>query len=151
MNKLPKLLLAIFICEGAGLAGSFFTFESVNTWYTTLTKPSFNPPPWIFSPVWTTLYLLMGISLYMAWGDKKVDLKWFWIQLGLNVLWSLIFFGLKNPTLAFVEVIFLWGAIFMTIKSFWKKKRIAAYLLIPYLLWVSFASILNLSLALLNR
>src|SRR3990167_6158490 len=99
MNKFLKLLLAIVICQGAGLIGSIFTFNSVNTWYITLNKPFFNPPSWIFGPVWTILYLLMGISLYLAWNTKKVSLKWFWIQLGLNSLWSILFFGLKNPTL----------------------------------------------------
>ena len=151
MNKFLKLAVAVIICEGAGIIGSFFTINSVTTWYTTLNKPFFNPPSWIFGPVWTILYLMMGISLYLAWEKKKVDLKWFWIQLGLNSLWSIIFFGLKNPMFAFLEIILLWGAIFMTIRSFWKYKRMSAYLLIPYLLWVSFASILNLSIVLLNR
>ena len=146
-----KLLLAIIICEGAGLIGSFFTINSVNTWYITLNKPFFNPPSWIFGPVWTILYLLMGISLYLAWGNKKVSLKWFWIQLVLNSLWSILFFGLKNPPLAFLEILLLWIAICMTIKSFWKHARIASWLLVPYIVWVSFASILNVSIILLNR
>lgn len=151
MNKFLKLLLSIIICEGAGLIGSIFTFNSVNTWYVTLNKPFFNPPPWIFAPVWTILYLLMGISLYLVWGTKKVNLKWFWIQLALNSLWSIIFFGLKNPMFAFVEIILLWLAILMTIKSFWKYNKTASWLLLPYLLWVTFASILNLSIVLLNK
>lgn len=151
LNKFLKLLLAIIICEGAGLIGSFFTVNSVNTWYTTLNKPFFNPPSWIFGPVWTILYLLMGVSLYLAWGTKKISLKWFWIQLVLNSLWSILFFGLKNPTLALFEVIFLWVAIFMTIKSFWKHNRTASWLLLPYLFWVTFASVLNLAIVLLNR
>ena len=151
MNKFLKLLLAIIICEGAGLIGSFFTVTSVKTWYTTLNKPFFNPPAWVFGPVWTTLYLMMGISLYLVWGKKRVNLKWFWIQLILNSIWSIIFFGLKNPTLAFLEIILLWGAIFLTISSFWKYNKTSAYLLVPYLLWVSLATILNLSIVLLNR
>jgi tryptophan-rich sensory protein len=151
MNKYIKLLLAIIICEGAGLIGTIFTFNSVTTWYVTLNKPFFNPPSWIFGPVWTILYFLMGISLYLAWGTKKISLKWFWIQLVLNSLWSILFFGLKNPPLAFLGIILLWVAIFMTIKSFRKKNKTASKLLIPYLGWVSFASILNLFIILLNR
>ncbi|HSX40151.1 MAG TPA: TspO/MBR family protein [Candidatus Saccharimonadales bacterium] len=151
MNKFSKLFLAILICEGAGFIGAIFTFNSVNTWYITLNKPFFNPPPWIFGPVWTILYLMMGISLYLAWGTKKVSLKWFWVQLVLNSLWSILFFGLKNPTLAFLGIILLFLAIFMTMKSFWKYKRTASWLLVPYLLWVTFASVLNASIVLLNR
>ena len=151
MNKYLKLLLSIAICESAGLIGSIFTFNSVGSWYLTLNKPFFNPPSWIFAPVWTTLYLLMGISLYLVWGAKKISLKWFWVQLALNALWSIIFFGLKNPTLALIEIILLWTSILLTIKSFWKVKRGAAYLLFPYLLWVSFAAILNFSIVVLNK
>lgn len=150
MNKFLKLFFAIIICEGAGLVGSFFTFNSVNTWYITLNKPFFNPPSWIFGPVWTLLYLLMGISLYLVWANKKVSLKWFWVQLILNSLWSILFFGLKSPTLALFEIFFLWLAILMTIKNFWKYNKTASWLLSPYLLWVTFASILNLSIVLLN-
>lgn len=151
MNKYLKLFLAIIICQGAGLIGSIFTFNSVNTWYTTLNKPIFNPPSWIFGPVWTILYFLMGVSLYLAWNTKKISLKWFWTQLALNSLWSVLFFGLRNPLLAFVEIILLWLAIFMTIKSFWNRNRTASLLLAPYLLWVTFASILNVSIVFLNR
>src|SRR4051812_26986360 len=120
MNKYLKLFIAILICEGAGLIGTIFTFDAIDTWYITLTKPFFNPPSWIFGPVWTILYLLMGISLYLARETKKISLKWFWIQLGLNTLWTLLFFGLKNPALAFVEIVLLWISIVLTIKSFWK-------------------------------
>lgn len=151
MNKFFKLLLAIAICQGAGLIGSFFTIPSVNTWYVTLNKPFFNPPSWIFGPVWTILYLLMGISLFIVWGKKKANLKWFWIQLILNASWSIVFFGLKSPLLAFIIIVLLWISIFKTIKAFKKIDKNAAHLLIPYLLWVSFASILNLSIVLLNR
>lgn len=151
MKKVLQLVLAIGICEGAGIVGSLFTFTAVTTWYLTLNKPFFNPPSWIFGPVWTLLYFLMGISLYLAWGTKKISLKWFWIQLGLNTLWSILFFGLKNPSIAFIEIVFLWTAIILTIKSFWKYKRSASWLLVPYLMWVTFASILNLSIVFLNR
>ena len=145
-----KLLFAIMLCQSAGLIGSFFTFNSVNTWYRTINKPFFNPPAWVFGPVWTILYTLMGISLYFAWNTKKMPLKWFWIQLILNSLWSILFFGLQNPTLAFIEIIILWIAIIFTIRNFWKFNHIAAKLLVPYLAWVSFASILNAAIVFLN-
>lgn len=150
MNKFLKVLMAIVLCEGAGIIGSVFTVSSVNTWYMTLNKPFFNPPSFIFAPVWTILYFLMGLSLYFAW-EKKSNLKWFYIQLVLNALWSIIFFGFKNPMIALVEIVCLWVAILMTIKGFWKKNRFSAYLLIPYLLWVSFATILNFYIVLLNK
>lgn len=151
MNKVIKLILAVLLCEGAGLIGSIFTFNSVNTWYQTLNKPFFNPPPWIFGPVWTILYLVMGVSLYLARNTKKISLQWFWTQLVLNSLWSMLFFWLKSPTFALLEIILLWLAILMTIKSFWHHNRIASWLLLPYLMWVTFASILNLFIVLLNR
>ncbi len=149
MNKFLKFLAAIVICQGAGILGSFFTINSVNTWYATLEKPIFNPPSWVFGPVWITLYFLMGVSLFLAW-DKKINLRWFWTQLVLNSLWSIIFFGLQNPTLALANIILLWVAIFMTIKTFWKKNRTASLLLYPYLLWVTYASFLNLYIVILN-
>ena len=151
MNKYFKLIVSIFVCEAAGILGSVFTINSVNTWYTTLNKPFFNPPSWLFGPVWTLLYLLMGISLYLVWEKKKVNLKWFWTQLALNSIWSIIFFGLKNPSIAFVEIVFLWYSIFRTIKDFEKINKIAAILLYPYLFWVSFASVLNLAIVILNK
>lgn len=151
-----KLMLFIAVCQLAGLIGTIFTFDAIPTWYATLNKPFFNPPNYLFGPVWTVLYTLMGISAYLIYreGTKKKDVKEalniFWIQLILNSLWSIIFFGMKNPSLAFVEIIFMWVAILVTIIKFYKVSKTAAYLLIPYLLWVSFASILNLSIVLLN-
>lgn len=151
MNKYFRLLLSVIVCESAGLIGSVFTLRTIDTWYLTLNKPFFNPPSFIFAPVWTTLYLLMGISLYVVWGTKKANLKWFFIQLVLNALWSIVFFGLKNPAFAFVLVVFLWISIFLTIKDFGKLNKTASYLLYPYLAWVSFASLLNLSIVVLNK
>lgn len=145
----PQLFFAIFLCEGAGVLGSIFTFSSIPTWYATLDKPVFSPPNWVFGPVWTILYLLMGISLYLVWQKKKVPAV-FWVQLALNALWSVIFFGLKNPVLAMLDIAVLWVAIYLTIKSFYSISKIAAYLLLPYLIWVTFASILNLSIVILN-
>lgn len=148
-RNLPKLILSITICLGAGIIGSFFTTSAIPTWYATLNKPVFSPPNWIFAPVWTTLYILMGISLYLVWKKKTVPMV-FWIQLILNATWSIVFFGMKNPILAFINIAALWIAIFLTIKSFRKINKTAACLLYPYLAWVSFASVLNLFIVLLN-
>lgn len=145
-----KAIFSVALCLAAGLVGSLFTATSIPEWYQFLNKPSFSPPNWIFGPVWTTLYVLMGISLYLVWEKKKVP-SVFWIQLILNALWSIIFFGMRNPTLAFIEIVVLWIAIFLTIKSFYRISKLASYLLIPYILWVSFASVLNLSIAILNK
>lgn len=144
-----KLIKAIAICEGAGLLGTIFTGPNINTWYVTLNKPPFNPPNWIFGPVWTTLFLFMGVALYRGW-TKKINLKWFWIQLVLNVFWSAIFFGAKLPKLAAGEVLLMWAAIAMTMGSFYKKDKISVWLLAPYLGWVSFATILNVAIWILN-
>jgi|SRR3989344_515077 len=154
VKKLKKqnyllLIFCIIISQAAGGVGSLFTFPAITGWYQTLNKPFFNPPNWIFGPVWTLLYLLMGISLYLIW-VRKGDLKWFWLQLGLNTLWSIIFFGLKSPIPAFFEILILWYAILMTIKTFSGVNRPAAYILYPYLAWVTFASILNFSVWILN-
>jgi len=148
--NLFKLILCILIAEGAGILGSIATFSSVKTWYLTdLIKPSWNPPSWLFGPVWTLLFFLMGIALYLVW-TKKNNLFWFWVQLILNIIWSYLFFGLRSPSFAFFEIIFLWFAIAKTILEFKKYNKTASYLLLPYLAWVSFASFLNLTIALLN-
>lgn len=153
MNKkafnIPKLILSIGVCLGAGILGSIFTVSSIPVWYEGLNKPIFSPPNWVFGPVWTILYILMGISLYLVWVKIKVPTI-FWIQLVLNTLWSIIFFGLKNPALALIEVIFLWITIFLTIRAFSNINKLARNLLIPYLIWVSFASFLNLAIVILN-
>lgn len=151
-----RLVVSLAVCQGAGLVGSIFTFQTVSWWYPTLQKPAFTPPSWLFGPVWTILFVLMGLALYRIWnkGLKKkgvVDgLALFAVGLALNVVWSYLFFGLRNPFLGLVEVVVLWGAILLTIIKFLKIDRLAGYLLIPYLLWVSFASILNLAIVLLN-
>lgn len=148
-KDLPKFIFAIGICLGVGFLGSFFTVSSIPTWYVFLNKPFFSPPNWIFAPVWTILYILMGISLYLIWQKKRVP-NVFWIQLILNAVWSIIFFGMKNPAFAMVDILVLWISIFLTIKTFNKINKLAGKLLIPYIAWVSFASILNLSIVLLN-
>lgn len=149
----PKLAFSIIVCQFAGIIGSFFTASSIPTWYTTLNKPYFNPPSWLFGPVWIILYLLMGISLYIILESKtksKYPIYIFGTQLILNTFWSIIFFGLKSPLFAFIEIIILWFTILLTIISFNKISKKASYLLIPYILWVTFAAILNFSIYYLN-
>lgn len=149
-NKYVYLVAFIIACEMAGIIGSFFTAESVSTWYLTLEKPSFNPPSWVFAPVWTTLYALMGISAYLVFVSGKKESRFalivFALQLALNTLWSLAFFGLQSPLYGLIVIIALWIAIVWTIIKFYPISRNAAYLLVPYILWISFASILNYSI-----
>jgi benzodiazapine receptor len=149
------LIAAILLCESAGIIGSLFTFSEIPTWYASLEKPSFNPPNWLFGPAWTTLYALMGVSLYLVWkerkkADIKVALAFFITQLILNAIWSILFFGLHSPILGLACIILLWLSIAATIFFFYKISKNAAYFLIPYILWVSFASILNASVWMLN-
>ncbi|MFH1253766.1 MAG: TspO/MBR family protein [Candidatus Uhrbacteria bacterium] len=156
IKKVFQLILAIIIAESAGVIGSVFTVGAIPVWYSTLNKPSFNPPNWLFGPVWTILFVLMGIAAFLIWqrGWKKLEvknaLKIFLSQLILNTLWSILFFGLHSPTAAFLEIIALWLLILATIISFWKISRPAAYLLFPYILWVTFAAFLNLTIVFLN-
>ena len=147
-----RLIISVAICQLAGVIGSFFTSSSVSTWYEDLAKPSFNPPSWVFGPVWITIYFLMGISLYLVWMEKKdrMALSVFGVQLALNTSWSIFFFGMRNPLLAFVNIILLWAAIIAMMVLFWRISKRSAYLLIPYLLWVSFAAVLNLSFVILS-
>lgn len=151
-HSVPLAIFFILLSLSAGFIGSFFTFDSISTWYQTLNKPFFSPPNWVFGPVWTTLYILIGISAYLAYKSKANNyvMKIFGLQLILNALWSILFFGFKNPALAFIELIFLWASIAYMIKLFYKYDKVSAYLLIPYILWVTFAGLLNLSIALLN-
>jgi benzodiazapine receptor len=152
-----RLIGCIVCCEAAGIIGSIFTAQSVRTWYVELRKPFFSPPNWIFAPVWITLYAMMGIALYLTWQKTEtVDVPRaafiaFIVQLALNALWSFLFFGLRSPLWGFVEITFLWTAIVVTIVLFWKVSNAAALLLIPYLLWVTFAGVLNYSLWHLNK
>ncbi|MFH0971391.1 MAG: TspO/MBR family protein [Candidatus Micrarchaeota archaeon] len=150
-----KLLVSIIGCELAGGIGAIFTSPNIPTWYAALAKPSFSPPNWVFFPVWTTLYLMMGVSVYLVWNREKnkqaeMGLKFFGVQLLLNILWSFLFFGMKSPFLGLIGIIALWLSIALTIRQFWKINRNAAYLLVPYILWVSFAAILNFSVWQLN-
>ncbi len=150
-----KLIASIIVCQLTGIIGAIFTTPSISGWYAGLNKPFFNPPNWLFGPVWTLLYLLMGISLYLVWKQKggaeiRTALIFFTIQLGLNTLWSIIFFGMRLPSVAFIEILILLVFIVLTIIKFFPLSKVSAYLLIPYLLWVSFASLLNFYIVKLN-
>ena len=150
-----RLVASVILCQIAGFLGSLFTTPAIPTWYATLKKPFFTPPNWIFSPVWISLFILMGISLFFVWRRQghpqfKKALTFFFVQLILNVLWSLAFFGLRLPLLGLMDIILLWIAILLTIQNFLKVSKFAGVLLIPYLLWVGFAALLNFSLWILN-
>lgn len=143
------------LCFTAAGVGSSFTMPQIETWYAELNKPSFNPPNWIFGPVWTTLYLMMAIAVWLIWKNAgwvnaPHSLGMWCFQLLLNTTWSVIFFGLENPTLAAVEIVVLWISILIVIVIFWRHSRFAALLMVPYLLWVSFAAVLNFSIVALN-
>jgi len=167
-----KLVVSLVIPQIAGWIGSLFTLPAINSWYSTLTKSSLTPPSWVFGPVWTILFLLMGIALFIVWkngwkvqnqlliGQNKSWNPWtkrfwsgdwqkgniiaiFYIQLVLNVLWSYIFFGLHQPGLAFFELLALWFSILYLIINFYRVSKTAAWLLLPYILWVTFAGYLN--------
>lgn len=154
MKNLLKLIASLALTLGVGAMGSIFTVSEITTWYAGLNKPFFSPPNWVFGPVWTTLYILMGVSLYLVWISKKkkrdMVMGIFLFQLFLNFLWSIIFFANHNPQAAFIEVIILWVFILMTIKETRAISKNASYLLYPYLAWVTFASILNLAIVILN-
>lgn len=157
MDKWLRVFLAVLICEGIGILGSIFTIPAITTWYQALNKPVFSPPNFVFGPVWTILYALMGISIFLIL-EKKIKIKernnliyLFSLQLLLNFLWSVIFFYFHFPLLAFLEILMLWGSILLLTIKFWKYSKSASILLIPYLLWVSFATILNASIVILNK
>lgn len=151
-NSLPMLALFLILPFAAGAIGSFFTFDAIPSWYATLQKPFFSPPNYVFGPVWSALYLLIGISGYLAWRAKagNAAMGAFGAQLGLNALWSVVFFGLRMPPLALVVIVLLLASIAYMAKSFHKSDKNAAYLLVPYLLWVGFAMCLNAAIVLLN-
>lgn len=156
-TKIVKLICSVALCIFIGFLGSFVTRDSVSTWYADLSRPCFTPPDWTFGVVWPILYMMMGISAFLIWNmgfDKievKVALGIFGLQLILNGLWTPIFFGLHLVGVALVEIIMMWIAILLTIISFWKISKPATLLLLPYILWVSFAVVLNASLFILNR
>jgi benzodiazapine receptor len=157
LNLVIKLVICLALTFSAAFIGSIFTGRAVPDWYAALNKPSFTPPNWLFGPVWTILYILMAISAFIVWQKGlanqavKSALILYLIQLVLNALWSVIFFGLKLPLPAFIEIILLWCAIAFTIFTFARISITAALLLVPYILWVSFAAVLNFFLWFLNR
>lgn len=150
-----RFFLSLAIVSVAAWVGSMVTLPSINGWYAALEKPFFNPPNWVFGPVWTLLYLLMAISLYLVWSaqtarSKRLALSVFGVQLVLNTTWSVVFFGMHEPWLAVGVIVVMWLAIAVTMAAFWPIKKLATYLLAPYLAWVSFATGLNISIAMLN-
>ncbi len=156
IKDILKLVISIVLCQLAGFLGSLFTTQAIPTWYKTLNKPFFTPPNWIFSPVWISLFILMGISLFMVWRRQdhlqvKTAFIFFFAQLILNIFWSAVFFGLQSPLLGLMDIVLLWIAILLTIQHFLRVSRMAGLLLLPYILWVSFAAVLNFSLWTLNR
>ena len=158
MNKYLKIAVIVGTCLAIGYMSSEVTRSGTEIWFPTLIKPSFNPPASVFAPVWSLLYILMGIAAGLVWAeiDKQPTivrkaLTFFAIQLALNALWSILFFGLRNPLLALIEIVILWLMIYETYIQFGKINRLSGFLLIPYLLWVSFATVLNASIWWLNR
>jgi len=155
-GDLPKLIISVLVCVAAGFIGSLATMKSIPTWYAGLKKPPFSPPNAIFGPVWTALFIMMAVAAFLVWRrgfetePVKIALIVFGAQLILNVLWSVLFFGLKMPGPAFLEIILLWVLILATILLFRKASIPAAWLMVPYILWVSFAAVLNYSLWRLN-
>lgn len=149
------LLAFVAVCATAALVGSAFTEPSIPEWYGSLVKPSFTPPSWLFGPIWSVLYLAMAIAGWLVWLRHRniavaLPLALFGGQLVLNALWSILFFGLQAPGIALVEILTLWAMIFATLLSFWKISTIAGWLFVPYLVWVSFATILNFEIWRLN-
>ena len=155
MNRVLLFIYSILISFSAGIIGSFFTISQIDSWYSTLIKPEFSPPNWVFAPVWNILYFQMGISLFLVLiskrsKDRSLGIKLFYAQLILNALWSIVLFGMENITLGFIVILVLWGTIFMTIKTFLKINTTAGSLLLPYIVWVTIATLLNLGIVILN-
>ena len=151
-----KLIVSLVACEGAGGIGAIFTTPAISTWYAGLKKPSLTPPNSVFGPIWITLYLLMGIAVFLVWREgltqdrAGIAFILFWIQLVLNILWSVFFFRLKSPFAGVVMIILLWLTILATIILFLRVSALAGALLIPYLVWVSIAANLNIQIWRLN-
>ena len=157
MGSIVRLILAVSIPLLVGGLSGMATARGVGDWYPLLEKPSFNPPSWVFGPVWTLLYVMMGIAAFMVWQKGldnrlvKAALVVFVIQLALNGLWSILFFGMRSPGLAFAEIILLWVSVGATVVLFWRLAPVPGLLLFPYLAWVGFAAVLNGSIWILNR
>ncbi|MDD3984796.1 MAG: tryptophan-rich sensory protein [Methanobacterium sp.] len=157
LSRVPKFFISVFIPLIIGYLGSIITISEISTWYASLSKPSWAPPNWLFGPVWTTLYVLMGISLFLIWceGFNRKDVKFalliFGVQLILNLLWSILFFSFHSLFGSFILILILWIAIFANIIVFFMISRPSGLLLVPYLIWVSIASYLNYSIYLINH
>ena len=154
--KILTALGFILVSQLAGIIGAFFTSSAISSWYVTLNKPAFNPPGWLFGPVWVILYTLMGIAAYLVWqrwGESNLA-KWavilFLVHLAFNALWSILFFGLKNPMFAFFEIIFLLIMIVSVSIMFLQIDKRAFFMMLPYIIWVSFAMVLNFYIWRLN-
>lgn len=151
---MKRLAVSLAIPQMAGFLGALFTTPNIRGWYAGLEKPWFVPPSWVFAPAWTTLFLLMGLALFLVWERKgSLGLRGylpFWTQLGLNVAWSGLFFGLRSPLLGLVEIGLLWVAILVNIVVFWRVRKASGLLLVPYIAWVSFAAALNYNVWILN-
>jgi len=147
-----RLSISIFLPLLVGFIGSYFTTPAIDSWYFELNKPSFNPPNYLFAPVWTMLYILMGTSLFLIWERtrEKVYFVIFIAQIFLNSTWSILFFAMESPGIALLNIALLIVTVIYMIVLFYKKYKIAAYLLIPYLLWIIFAGVLNYSIWILN-
>jgi benzodiazapine receptor len=156
VRDVVRLVVSIVVCQLAGGIGAIFTSPAIPTWYASLEKPAFQPPNWLFFPVWTTLYTLMGIAAFLVWRKGldlrrvKVALGIFAVQLVLNTAWSIVFFGAQELFGALIVIAILWIVILINIVTFWRISKAAGALLIPYILWVSFASLLNYSVWVLN-
>ena len=156
MNNVIKGFISIMLPLVVGGLSGFFTTSSISGWYTTINKPSFNPPNWIFGPVWTLLYMMMGIALFIIWKSeadavlKKQALIFFFIQLAINFCWSLLFFYCESPGWALIDIVLMWVFILLTIFSFGKISSLSAWLLVPYISWVSFAAVLNFAIWRMN-
>ncbi len=154
-SNIIKLVISLIITVGLGSLGGIFTISEIPNWYAGLQKPSFNPPNWLFGPVWTLLYILMGISVYLIWKqpvstERNIGLMLFALQFVLNFCWSIIFFKQHQLGWALVEIIVMWIFILLTIIWFGKMSSVASWLLVPYISWVSFAAILNAAIWKLN-
>jgi translocator protein len=155
MTKPLKLIISLITPQLVGGIGALVTVSSIGSWYQSINKPFFTPPSWVFGPAWTILYLLMGIALFLVWNShhplKKTAMGIFLVQLALNGLWSPVFFGLESPVIGLLVIVPLWIMILVCIRIFFLIHKTASYLMVPYLLWVSFATLLNASIWYLNN
>lgn len=151
----PALAVILLICFGIAGLGGAFTSTGLGPWYDSLRKPDWNPPKWVFGPVWTLLYALMAVAAWLVWRRRELPpartgLRLFAAQLVLNLGWTIVFFSIRSPEWAFLEILVLWAAIAATLALFWQVRRSAGLLMVPYLLWVTFAMILNATISSMN-